>query len=488
MSSSPNRYPVFILALVGVLATQGCNFTMEPDPGATEPGLFGEDPEAGAGAVNTPNPFGGMMDGQGGSIDFPAAGEDGAGGTLIGAADAAVPGADSEIGEPEGALDAGSPHPLGPDGGMPCADLDADRDGLCDGVDPICNADGQAVTCRRAQPMCPDGLVPEAREGCYTGRCVSWDMCGQGGACPDVDGDGICDLDDPVCNPDGEPVTCEREAPMCPEGQVPTASAGCYSGECVSWDACQPVRPCADADHDGHCDAMDAECNADGSPVSCERPPPACPPDHYPEITLGCYTERCLTWEECDDVLLLACMADEACPDDRWCRETLDPVVSQCVPYLTEGDVCGGFQIPSEARRCHPTTACSDRDPRLPDGEGVCRAICDAETPCEDEAYCAVADVCRIDGECHLAADCLRPGNDYPAPFCEGWPTCNAENRCDFFCGDPRCIDLAGVDFGPCERGIGVARINGVCMTISGCNAGDFRLFDDLQACLQGCR
>ena len=125
---------------------------------------------------------------------------------------------------------------------------------------------------------------------------------------------------------------------------------------------------------------------------------------------------------------------------------------------------------------------------RLDIGSGRCRVPCGEDGGCRDDAYCAVSSVCRESGACVLDADCLRPGNDFPAPLCEGWPACGGDGQCEWYCGDPRCTDLLGVDFGPCEQVLGVARVNGVCMVISGCEAEGYPLFDDMEACIRGCR
>ena len=60
--------------------------------------------------------------------------------------------------------------------GQPCAD--ADGDGACDGVDNECNADGTRLTCDVIAPICEGDGVPEVREQCYTGACVTWAECG----------------------------------------------------------------------------------------------------------------------------------------------------------------------------------------------------------------------------------------------------------------------------------------------------------------------
>ena len=54
-------------------------------------------------------------------------------------------------------------------------------------VDALCNADGVALECEDLEPECADLLVPEVRDGCFTGQCVSWAECCPGGI-PGCDG------------------------------------------------------------------------------------------------------------------------------------------------------------------------------------------------------------------------------------------------------------------------------------------------------------
>ena len=49
----------------------------------------------------------------------------------------------------------------------------------------------------------------------------------------DADDDGMCDREDRVCNPDGQPIICDAVPPQCREGEVPEASNGCFTG-CLS--------------------------------------------------------------------------------------------------------------------------------------------------------------------------------------------------------------------------------------------------------------
>jgi hypothetical protein len=54
-------------------------------------------------------------------------------------------------------------------------------------VNALCNADGIALECEDVEPLCPDLLVPEVRDGCFTGQCVTWADCCPGGI-PGCDG------------------------------------------------------------------------------------------------------------------------------------------------------------------------------------------------------------------------------------------------------------------------------------------------------------
>jgi hypothetical protein len=54
-------------------------------------------------------------------------------------------------------------------------------------VNALCNADGMALDCLDVEPNCPELLVPEVRDGCFTGQCVSWSDCCPGGV-PGCDG------------------------------------------------------------------------------------------------------------------------------------------------------------------------------------------------------------------------------------------------------------------------------------------------------------
>jgi hypothetical protein len=79
-------------------------------------------------------------------------------------------------------------------------------------VDALCNADGIALECGDVEPICPDLLVPEVRDGCFTGQCVTWTDCCPGGM-PGCDG-----------TPDGYPFNFTSTAiPISFVGDIPNA-------------------------------------------------------------------------------------------------------------------------------------------------------------------------------------------------------------------------------------------------------------------------
>ena len=120
--------------------------------------------------------------------------------------------------------------------------------------------------------------------------------------CPDADNDGACDVDDSTCSTDGQPLACRRVAPVCARGTVPEVTNGCYTDRCVTWAECVRLQrpPCdADQDGDGICDGQDTECNADGTQTICDRIPQICRAPLVPEVRDGCYTGQCVAWADC---------------------------------------------------------------------------------------------------------------------------------------------------------------------------------------------
>jgi hypothetical protein len=183
------------------------------------------------------------------------------------------------------------------------------------------------------------------------------------------------------------------------------------------------------------------------------------------------------------------CVTDADCAADSWCRATESGSFT-CVPFAQEGERCNGFTLPWMYESCSPELTCDVPD-LVADVPGVCRSSCRSEADCEASEYCAGDGLCHADATCDVAADCLSPGNDFPQILCIGYPVCPgfgepAQNQCGIRCGDPRCIELTQ-DFGPCDQVLGWGRVQGACVSISGCDAGSFELFSSQPECEAAC-
>lgn len=75
--------------------------------------------------------------------------------------------------------------------------------------------------------------------------------------------------------------------------------------------------------------------------------------------------------------------------------------------------------------------------------------------------------IALIDGSCQFVSGCGWdfPGTDYSPYSFETIEECMTS--CE---QEVECLDLAGVDFGPCEAIIGIGLINGSCQYVSGCS------------------
>jgi hypothetical protein len=180
------------------------------------------------------------------------------------------------------------------------------------------------------------------------------------------------------------------------------------------------------------------------------------------------------------------CLAGAECPASEWCRSTEDPTVGECVPFATEGDSCGGFVPPWLLSVCAPDLECTDGSPLIPDLSGKCRVPCKDDAGCGAEQYCAPQGFCRDFGACFELSDCSAGNNEWSHIECVGYATCES-GACGWECGNPACQELGGVFFGPCDAVLGAAIIGGTCLTVSGCDAQGYTLFDTLEACQTTC-
>jgi len=78
----------------------------------------------------------------------------------------------------------------------------------------------------------------------------------------------------------------------------------------------------------------------------------------------------------CDDTVISSqcfinqCAQDSDCEDGKWCRQT-EQGSSVCVDFVTEGDRCEGFVLPSFRERCEPGLICVPTEP-TGDAPGIC--------------------------------------------------------------------------------------------------------------------
>lgn len=254
------------------------------------------------------------------------------------------------------------------------------------------------------------------------------------------------------------------------------------------------------------CCGDDCAC-ADGSePVACFADPCSVTPACAEAVT--CVSNFCggCNAEFYDAFGAAACEARQSCTSDadcgagEWCRQAAPPLVEasgadgaastddlECVPFVGEGSSCGGFTLPWAFERCEPGLVCDAPD-FIADAPGVCRSPCESSAECAEDQYCSSDGACEADGACEVSADCNLEGNVFAAPRCLGYGVCDPfAQQCGWECGDPRCADLLGFDFGPCDAVLGAGVLGGQCGTVSGCSSEPFELFESEAECRSAC-
>lgn len=148
-----------------------------------------------------------------------------------------------------------------------------------------------------------------------------------------------------------------------------------------------------------------------------------------------------------------------------------------------EGERCNAGEV------CLPPPGCLPGQPCPAVCTGFCvPSGCRTDADCPEAQYCASDDLCHDDGTCGISADCNLDGNSYPHIECVGYGVCDSlSSTCGYQCGDPRCLDLKGHDFGPCDAVLGWGVIGGQCASISGCSASPFELFATEGECTAAC-
>jgi eight-cysteine-cluster-containing protein len=202
-----------------------------------------------------------------------------------------------------------------------------------------------------------------------------------------------------------------------------------------------------------------------------------------------------------------SCRSDADCGSDEWCRQVASertllesstgdrPLTSplpddpgmECVPFVGEGDSCGGFRPAWAYERCASPLVCDAPD-FIADAPGLCRRPCRSNADCAEREYCASDGTCDPDGSCERSVDCNLRGNAFIHPACVGFGVCpEFETQCGWRCGNPQCVDTFGYDFGACAAILGWTVRDGGCVQVSGCSAGPFTLFSSRQSCQQAC-
>lgn len=248
-------------------------------------------------------------------------------------------------------------------------EADEDEDGICDDVDDCVGAYDACGVCNGYGPIyqCDCFNIPAGQCDCEGNQIDAIGVCG-GGCEADIDGDGICDTQDPcvgdfdacgVCNGPGEIYECG-----CSE--IPSGDCDCYGNELDALGVCGGDCD-ADADSDGVCDNIDdcvgsydacGVCNGVGAAFQCgcsNIPFGACDCNGNVIDALGVCGGDCTADEDQDGI----------CDD-------VDP----CVGSYDTCSVCNG---PGQVYECGcsdiPAADC-DCDGNELDAVGVCGGGC----------------------------------------------------------------------------------------------------------------
>ena len=198
---------------------------------------------------------------------------------------------------------------------------------------------------------------------------------------------------------------------------------------------------------------------------------------------------------DCPDVcipeLQPVCDNDEDCGPEEWCRIAGEDG-SFCVGFQEQDEACNCNEVStcrdikdSEALRCGDNLVCSAPNTESP---GVCMQPCDENC----KGYCTPTGTCREFGECRYDVDCDVESNVYEGKLSpqEGYGLC-VYGQCQSECGDPRCVERVGLDFGRCGEVLGWGKLWGECTKIVGCHETveklRFELFPNQEECEEGC-
>ncbi len=176
------------------------------------------------------------------------------------------------------------------------------------------------------------------------------------------------------------------------------------------------------------------------------------------------------------------------------CVDVGDVDFGECEMYMGVAFVNG---VCSHMSGCGWMVNGVDYQPFFYESEADCALACGNQSECMDlfgldfglcAAYLGVA---LIDGACVGVSGCgwEVDGVDYSGYFYDTMDECTAS--CSGLITE--CQDLAGIDFGACDMAMGVALIDGQCVSISGCgwmvDGVDYGVYSyqSYTSCLAGC-
>ncbi|MFN3198282.1 MAG: hypothetical protein ACE366_07660 [Bradymonadia bacterium] len=438
----------------------GCDDEEEGgDTGGAGGAVAGSGGEAGgeAGAGGAVAGSGGDVGGSGGAVAGAGGDVGGSGGAVGGSggepggAGGAVGGAGGEPGGAGGAVGGSGGEPGGAGGGMGGA---GGVPGGAGGAGGEPGGAGGGMGGAGGGGMCEDIPVFSPEDPMYD----RYEGTGANNAC----------RQDADCMPSGcsgevcaaEPVasTCEAIAPA-------GGACGCVEGQCI-WHTNECGGGCDDADGDGTCNDADSDCNADGTPLMCRRVAPECPPGTVPEITNGCYTDRCVTWAECGG----------------------DPGPVACAPVV-EGefglcDAILGWAPSGVAGQCIQVSGCGcdeGCEGRVFETEASCQRACGGGVDPGGQMCGGFAGL-----ECPDGQQCIDDPNDDCDPR-------NGGADCAGICveGPAMCSPIRPGEYGDCRAVIGYGiGLNGQCQAISGCGCDETcegRVFENAADCERAC-